>query len=158
MAELSTDPVEGLSVLLTQWVDEAFPAGERDVVALNRVWRRLAKALCESPPAKRAAFEQELFELKHSGRAGYPPVQALEHRLRELIEAGVRDLFIVVAVRQGLTELIALEAPAAYVRWIQLAEVLIPVRVQWGHRRGDIARGEVTFGPSDSPPGEAPPR
>ena len=108
LADLPTGPVEGLSYLLKQWVDEAFPGGERDVVALNRLWRRLAKALCESRPAKLVAFEQELVELDHSQRSGYPPVHALEHRLQEIIDAGVRDLFIVVAVRQGLNELIAL--------------------------------------------------
>lgn len=43
---------------------------------------------------------------------GYPPCQALERRLRELVDAGLRELFLVAAVRQGLDHLIAEKLPS----------------------------------------------
>ncbi len=69
---------------------------------------------------------------------GYPPCQTLERRLRELVDAGLRELFLVAAVRQGLDRLIAENLPSNLPEWTRLADEIIPVDIQFGDLESDI--------------------
>jgi hypothetical protein len=82
------------------------------------------------PQLREVTFDEEIKSLATVGRAGDPPVQGLEQRLRALAEAGVREGFLAVAMREATEFLIARSLPAALDQWQQLADQLVP-RFMW---------------------------
>jgi len=145
MNSTPTNAIEAFSFLLQQWVDTTFPAQDRDVPALNALWMTLADALCGSQGLKVAAFQQELARQRSGAKAGAPPIQALEQRLHALVDAGLRELFLVVAVRQSLDQLIALMFPLASEQWKQLAEDIMPLQLQFGRKSDEMPGPQSTF-------------
>jgi hypothetical protein len=136
--------VKALSFLLQQWVATTFPPQNRDVGSLNHLWLSLAEALCESHKSKLALFQHEIAQLRPTEKAGYPPVHALEERIYELIDAGLRELFLVIAVRQAMEQLILIEFPASLDEWKQLADIILPLKLQFAHMPDEMP-GSTTF-------------
>lgn len=133
--------IETLSTLLLQWVDVAFPAQNRKLGTLYYLWLRLAEALCDSQQSKVAVFKREIGQLYSAGRAGEPPIQALEQRLHELVQGGLREYFLVIAVRQAMEQLLEKMYPSALEQWKQLANDSLPLSLQFA------------LDPSEMPPG-----
>lgn len=123
--------IETLSTLLLQWVEVAFPAQKREMVDLNYLWLSLAEALCGSQQSKVAVFRREIGQLYSAGRAGEPPIQALEQRLHELVQGGLREYFLVIAVRQAMEQLLEKRDPSALEQWKQLANDSLPLWLQF---------------------------
>jgi hypothetical protein len=124
-----TNATQALSVLLTQWVD-TIPE-PRNVIVLNNVWLAIAEALCGSQNAKSNRFQQELAQLRRTPEAGKPPIHALEQRINELVREGIRELFLVIAIRQGLDQLIAMHYPLSMENWKALADTILPLQIQF---------------------------
>ncbi|MBX5450705.1 MAG: hypothetical protein IRZ24_11610 [Thermogemmatispora sp.] len=141
--------------LIQRWVATAFPQPRDPEIAarLDSLWASLGWALqgrAVAEEARRLAakkrtrefsqedaeqlrqqlrdvtFDEELKSLVTVGRAGDPPVQGLERRLRALTEAGVREGFLAVAMREATEFRIARSLPAALDQWRQLADQLVP--------------------------------
>ncbi|MDQ2744150.1 MAG: hypothetical protein M3Z66_17910 [Chloroflexota bacterium] len=143
---IPTGPMEGLEYLLQRWTTESECCTTDQGAALaHGVWRRLAEALCGNEPARMAPFSEEMAELWRSGKNGYPPVQALQVRLRELVEGGLQELFIVAAVRQGLDQLIADHIPSAFDCWRELSDELMLAWVQFSYRDCDLPPNHITY-------------
>lgn len=131
--------IEALIELIEEWYRVAYPPGEpRDVPALNGLWHILARALCRSDVARLSPFMDELSALRRTPRAGAPPVRALERRLSELVECGLDELFIVLAVRHALDRLIEVHAPGGLQAWQQMAEAALPLRLQFARRPDEL--------------------
>jgi len=134
--------IEALSFTLTQWVNMAFPSPQRDSVTLNSLWMMLAHSLCGSQVEKEKLFMREIAQLRPTSNAGLPPTHALEQRLYELIEAGMRDLFIVIAVRQSMEQLIPIhfsDTPHALNEWKRLADTTLPLKIQFAIHPNEIS-------------------
>ena len=144
MSSMPTNAVEALSFLLQQWVDTAFSMQYRDVSALNHLWISLAEALCSSHKPKLEAFQQNIAQLRPTKRAGDPPVHALEHRIYELIDAGLHEHFLVIAIRQSMEQLILIEFPSTIDQWRQLANDILPLEIQFA-RKSDEMPGPSTI-------------
>ncbi|MDQ2740839.1 MAG: hypothetical protein M3Z66_00805 [Chloroflexota bacterium] len=138
MRNTPSGPIHALSFLLEKWVT-ALPLAEvQDTARLNFMWLRLAESLSGALDSQHMQpFQAEFAELGRSSRAGFPPCQALEQRLRELVNAGLREPFLVVAVRQGLDRLIAENFPSGLLEWTTLADEIMPVDIQFGYQEGD---------------------
>jgi hypothetical protein len=130
--------IEAFSLLLLQWVDVSFPAQSREVSKLNHLWFSLAQALCGSHRSKIAVFQREMAQLRSTVRAGEPPIQALEQRLNELTQAGLREYFLVIAVRQAMEQLILTEYPPALDQWKQLADDMLPLQIQFARQSNEM--------------------
>jgi hypothetical protein len=124
--------------LLQQWTDTVFPVPRGDKAAsLDATWRMLARAISGSqannitdPPL--AVFQEEIIQNYHAGRAGNPPVHAIEQRLRDIVAAGMREQFLAVAIREAMEQLIAVHYPFALDQWRLLANNMLPRSWQWG--------------------------
>lgn len=147
MHSTSTNAIDALSFLLQQWVDTAFTIQNRDVATLNHLWMSLAEAICGSHKSKTVVFQREISQLRSSAGAGNPPIQALEQRLRELINGGLREFFLVIAVRQAMEQLIFIEFPSTLGQWKQLADDILPLQVQFAHKPDEIPGSRAILEP-----------
>lgn len=142
MRHRPTSAIEALSFLLQEWVEGTFNAMDCPVSELNLfLWRPLAQALGEVQTDADISFQKEI------SPAGSPPVQALEQRLRELVAVGMRELFLVIAIRQGLDQLIGLHFPAYATAWQERADAILPVQIQFGKTDADLHASTTTYGP-----------
>ncbi len=140
-------PVDALLGLIEQWVGAEFPIGTRDIPSLNSMWLSLARGLCGLHGAGMADFEREVAELRPPETAGDPPTRALKKRLTEIIDAGVRDLFLVICVREAIGQLIAARAPDSLASWVELADKALPVELRFAFRMGEVPESPHRFGP-----------
>lgn len=147
MLPAPTNAVESLSFLLKEWVSTAFPAQARDVAVLNHLWLNLAAALCGTKKSHIKMFQQELSQLRSTTRAGEPPTKSLEHRLYELIDADLREFFLIIAVRQAMEQLILIEAPSTLDVWKQLADTILPLQLQFAHGLDEAPPQQTTLSP-----------
>lgn len=139
------DAITMLVDLVQEWVDVAFPIpGNRDVPGLNGIWTRLAEALCGIQTNEGMTFQKEIARLRHTESAGAPPRETLEICLRKLVGYGIRDLFLVIAVRLALDDLIARSFPAQQRLWLTLADARLPRVLQFAYR-GEELRGPHTI-------------
>ncbi len=146
MHERPTSELGALLLLLQRWVDTAFPIEQdRNVVRLNFTWRRLAQALCGLHSAKLRAFDSESAQLGPASQAGSPPVHALEQRLRELIDDGLQEQFLVIAVRQAMDQLVAMRFPEAAQQWKQMADGILPLWIQFSMKDDGSGRSSKTY-------------
>lgn len=145
-----------LTALLQDWVDSAFPRqvgrsslarDVSDVANLEEMWSCLADALCGPRADKRSLFTRELLNLHFSPRVGDPPREALTARLLELQDAGLREPFLVLAIRQALSDLIARTVPKAASRWHQLADERLPLILQFAYRDDEMPGPGSTLKP-----------
>lgn len=148
MHRAPTNAIEALSFLLQQWVYTVFPEQNRDVATLNHLWMSLAEALCGSHKSKITAFQREITQLRSGARAGDPPHHALEQRLHELVEAGLQEFFLVIAVRQAIQQLISTEFPSTLVQWKQLADDILPLQVQFAHKPDEMPGSSAILEPN----------
>lgn len=68
MPSSPVDPVEILIFLVSEWAGRGPLTRDRDVAALNAVWRRLTLSLTGTQRAELAAFHEELAQLARTGR------------------------------------------------------------------------------------------
>lgn len=130
-----TSATEALSGLLRQWVDESFPTSRRsdsESALLVSLWRDVAVLLRGPEAPEVAAFVRESGHQTANGAAGNPPVRALEGLLRSVIDGGLREYFLVVAVRQALDRMITDRFPQAAEAWEGLSENALPLWLQFG--------------------------
>jgi hypothetical protein len=146
-----SSPTDALMVLLEEWMDRVF-ADEPEVgifdpiwAPFNFMWLELARALTGADERRMAPFVGELSENVRGGRLGYPPVRELRRRIDELIRAGLRDLFIIAAIRQGLDQLIAVHVPTAQQQWLELANQQLPAHIQFALREGEVPPSPHTY-------------
>ncbi len=142
--------IEAFMLLVQQWVAAALPEPPETERAkkLGGIWFALGNALCSSDKKQYTAFMAERGHLAVAGRGGYPPIHALEQRLRELEKAGIQEGFLAVALREATEVLIARDLPDALDQWRQLADQLVPKEMRFSYRddqRGPISR--VIYGP-----------
>lgn len=133
MKNLPNNAVEGLSFLLQEWMATAFTTENLDVPHINSMWIILAEALCGSHSLKIEQFQSEIASLRSTTKAGFPPINSLEQRLYELIDAGVKEFFLVIAVRQALDQLIELYFPLKLENWLDKAEKVLPLKIQFAY-------------------------
>jgi hypothetical protein len=139
--------VDILIELLIDWVNSAFPREQTDYGwprkieiygELNMIWMHLASALCGTNQASRGKFTQEEHSLLGTARTGEPPTEALRHRLIELVDAGLSEFFLVIAVRRALGDLIAPMAPEGLQVWEAMASARLPQDLQFAQRSGEF--------------------
>jgi hypothetical protein len=141
--------IDALLSIIDQWLAMEPFADGRDVPLLNNMWRQVARGLCGSDSAKMAPFNAELGRMRFTADAGGAPKHALRGRLLELIDAGMHDLFLILAVRQGLDQLILLKWPEAYPAWQELADAQLPINLQFATRVVRVGEGdEPSYEPS----------
>jgi hypothetical protein len=133
MRSTPTNAVEALNFLLIEWMDRAFPIEQRDIPALNFMWITLAQALCGQDTSKMKIFQTEIAQMRQTTRAGDPPLHELAQRLHELIDAGLREFFLIIAVRQAMEQLILVHFPSKIEEWKSLADDILPLQVQFAH-------------------------
>ncbi|RAQ94889.1 hypothetical protein [Thermogemmatispora tikiterensis] len=162
--------------LIQQWVATAFPQPRDPEIAarLGSLWASLGWALqgravaeearrlaakkrteefsqedAEQPgqQLREVTFDEEIKSLATVGRAGDPPVQGLEQRLRALAEAGVRDGFLAVAMREATEFRIARSLPAALDQWRQLADQLVPRSIWFASSYLEMLPNTTVYGP-----------
>ena len=137
-------PVEALSYLIEQWLNQIGP-GYGDC-NLDAIWDDLATGLCGGNPKLRAAFRGARVYLR--GETTTLPLSTLEHRLRDLNAAGFSKMFAVITVRQAMDRLIASHCPDHLDAWTQLADDILPLRLQFGLTQDEMpSSSSVTYGP-----------
>ncbi|WP_052888820.1 hypothetical protein [Thermogemmatispora carboxidivorans] len=162
--------------LIQQWVATAFPQ-PRDpetIARLGGLWASLGWALqgrAVAEEARRLAakkrtrefsqedaerlrqqlrdltFDEEQESLATAGRAGDPPVQGLERRLRALTVVGVREGFLAVAMREATESYIARSLPAALDQWRHLADQLVPRSMWFASSYLEMLTNTTVYGP-----------
>lgn len=140
-------PIEALSLSLQRWTDSAQHRQERNIHRLNGMWYKLAQTLCNNDVAAMQPFYHEIGALLRTPNAGDPPVGALEERLRKLVNLGLRELFIVIAIREFLDRLITLNFPDTAPSWREISDEYLPINIQLGYLEGEVPRTRRTFGP-----------
>ena len=138
MRKLPKDSIKALSFLLEEWTTSAFTTEKLDVPLLNGMWITLAEALSGSHSLTLDQFQDEIALLRPTSRAGYPPIKSLERRLYELIDTGLREFFLVIAVRQAMEQLISLYFPFALDQWLQIAEEILPLKMQFAFNTNNV--------------------
>ena len=130
MQRSPADFIPQFAQLLQEWTATAFPL-PRTVEAAGRlnatVWEQLMNALCNHKSRLISPFLHEITQLNLSGRAGDPPIQAIEGRLRQLVEFGLRPVFIVTAARQVIDASLAEYYPDQLANWQQHADEIVPL-------------------------------
>lgn len=140
--------IEVFVLLVQQWVDAAFPQPRGTASATpGGLWWTLARALCGSDMQKFAPFGSEIAQLTLQGREGDPPIHALEQRLRELVNTGLQEGFLAVALRDATEDLIVRDCPTALNQWTQLADQLVPKGMRFSHRGDEITPSTGMYGP-----------
>jgi len=152
MDEQQDSPIAQFTTLLQEWVDASFPLPrtEEDIARLNgALWLQLIEMLCGNNMRRTTACLVEVRRLKDNGRAGDPPRQALAQRLEELVQVGMRQLFLVIAARQAVESIIAKHFPQTLVTWKQLADSVLPTDRQTGLLASEapIHSGWSVYGP-----------
>ncbi|WP_052890728.1 hypothetical protein [Thermogemmatispora carboxidivorans] len=155
------DLVEALSILLTTWVERAFPARSpyaACVCNLNSLWLDLAQALCGAQQEKYRAFKREIAQLTPTPQAGMPPLRALEQRLYELIDLGLRDFFLIASVRHALDQFIPLhfsqqpDGGAIIEQWQQLADQFLPHKLYCAFHPEELRPSKAVLSPESTDP------
>jgi hypothetical protein len=143
--------VEGLAFLLNEWASRAFPTTTRtemDAIHLEHLWRRLAWAAWGPQSAAVTAVVAEMAAIHFKECAGDPPIETLKELVGQAVRSGLRDLFIVAALRQTLDLLIEKDfrdCPAVVDTWAELADSILPRFVQLGLRPGELPENSATF-------------
>jgi hypothetical protein len=138
--------IDALLSIIDQWLAMEPFADGRDVPSLNSMWRQVARGPCGSDAARMAPFSAELGRMRFTADAGGAPKHALRGRLLELIDAGMHDLFLIVAVRQGMDRLILARSPEAYPAWKELADAQVPIHLQFGFRLDEASPSPHRYG------------
>ncbi len=150
MSPQSDDPIPQFTQLLQTWVDAAYPLPRSDADAgmLNgALWMTLMGAICGDRSKTITHYLLEMRRLTDAGRRGDPPVQAMASRLNELVQVGMRRLFLVIAARQAVDMIIERHFPARFDLWKRLADDALPVYMQVGILDSEIRRGPTIYGP-----------
>ncbi len=147
----ATDATGALALLLSEWTDNTFSIDGRDIAALNHLWLTLAGVLCNFDSARVKAFKQEIANLRSSKRAGSPPISALRERLHEIVEEGISELFLVIAIRQAMEQLISVEFSDPHIteEWKKLADAILPLKVQFAYPSNEAYTGQITLSPEE---------
>lgn len=141
------EPAHMLNDLLRTWVDVAFGAQERPLDRLEMLWFQIAQVLCNRDPRRTIVFSREMHALRQTPQAGYPPTAALERRIGQLMEAGLRGYFLIVAIRQGMDQRVPIEVPEGAQAWQRLADERLPVRLAFSVRVDEMVIGQSNYGP-----------
>lgn len=146
-----TNATDALVFLLSEWTDNTFPTEGRDIATLNQLWITLANALCNSDSSRVKAFKQEIASLRSGEHAGSPPTSALKQRLHELVEAGMSELFLIIAIRQSMEQLISVRFSTSHTiqEWKRMADTILPLQVQFARSSNESYDAQVTLSPEE---------
>lgn len=128
--------IEALLQLIQQWFDASFAtASQKTRIGVNSTWIMVAWLLCGSPEHDcYRAIAAEIMQQAREGHEGAPPLLSIEHRLRELVAAGLQEGFLSVAIRDALEDLITLNHPSFLRQWIHLADQIVPRKMRLSER------------------------
>jgi hypothetical protein len=143
--------IDAFLLLIQQWFDVIIATSNAKKLAdFSVTWMMLGEVLCGSlRQSCFSKFHVEMSKLAQEGREGYPPVGVIEQRLRELLDVGLHEGFLVVAVRDATEDIIARNHPWALNQWVQLANQLVPRKMRLSHRGNDIAPAQARYSPDE---------
>jgi hypothetical protein len=148
----SVDLIDRLLTLLQLWVTDSWPTLEaRRVASLNALWMRLMQSLSGTQISWLVDCQAEMTRLRRTPDAGMPPSESLNKRLHELVDAGIEEQFLVIAVREAMARLISVSLPDGLDKWYVLADGALPLTFQFGTRNLP-EKPSSTYTYDDNPP------
>jgi len=144
---MTPTPIDALCELATQWVEKAFP-DDRPVHELARLWTHLASVLCAEGSPQQQMFIAEIARDRVVPGSGAAPTKALAEFIQSAARQGVRELFLAVAIRLTLEQLIHVHVPAHEDTFRDLAERTLPEAALVGRLSSEMPPQRSTYGPA----------
>src|SRR5438270_6381026 len=119
--------IEVLLDLLDRWTEEVFPASSRstnDSLILVALWRELADVLYQYHSDLWDILVDEIEQGLLTPDKANPPTRALAQSLSQLMRVGLREAFLVGAIRQAMDQLVSIAGAEPANAWHRLADAM----------------------------------